>query len=244
MERVDKDENRSFYDSQREDDRHRFEEHPSKVHLTETLVPWIVSHVAPGDRIIDIGGGSGVYASRIVREAPVTVVGLDISASMIEQREEDPLLTENVVADMEAIPFPDGSFDAAMFVGCLHHVPDPLPALREAHRILRPGGTLFAAEPCSLRVGRAGVAPVPGHQHEFRFTMGFLTGRIREAGFRIDEVTGKRISLRFAATVYRSPPLRAFHAGDRLDRVLTLVPGVNRLGELALVRASRLDSRP
>jgi SAM-dependent methyltransferase len=236
--RVDKDVNRAFYDTQREDDRHRFDEEPSKVHLRETLVPWIAANVEPGARILDIGGGSGVYASEIVRAAPVKVVGLDISSSMIAQRQADPFLTENVVGDMEALPFEDAGFDAAMFVACLHHVPDPLPALREARRVLRPGGTLFAAEPCSLRVGKAGVAQLEGHEHEFRFTMGFLTGRIREAGFRIDEVKGLRIALRFAATVYRQPSLTAHHVADRVDDVLRFIPGVNRLAELALVRAT------
>ncbi len=238
MTRTDKDVNRAFYDTQREDDRHRFDEEPSKVHLRETLVPWIASHVEPGARILDIGGGSGVYASGIVRAAPVSVVGLDISSSMIEQRRADPLLTENVVGDMEALPFDDGAFDAAMFVACLHHVPDPLPALRDARRILRPGGTMFAAEPCSLRVGKAGVAPLEGHEHEFRFTLGFLTGRIEEAGFRIDEVKGLRIALLFAATVYRRPSLKAHHVASRVDDVLRFIPGVNRLAELALIRAS------
>src|SRR5262249_47724093 len=102
---------------------------------------------------------------------------------------------------------------------------------------------LFAAEPCSLRVGSAGVAPVPGHAHEFRFTMGFLTGRIAQAGVHVDRIVGKRIALRFASTVFPSPPLRAFWAGDRVDRMLTVLPGVSRLAELALVRATRLDSR-
>jgi SAM-dependent methyltransferase len=236
--RVDKDVNRAFYDTQREDDRHRFDDEPSKIHLRETLVPWVVSHVEPGARILDIGGGSGVYASGIVRAAPVSVVGLDISSSMIEQRQADPLLTENVVGDMEALPFDDAEFDAAMFVACLHHVPDPLPALREARRVLRSGGTMFAAEPCSLRVGKAGVSPLDGHEHEFRFTMGFLTARIEGAGFRIDEVRGLRIALRFAATVYRQPSLTAHHVADRVDEVLRVIPGVNRLAELALVRAT------
>ena len=105
---------------------------------------------------------------------------------------------------MEALPFADGEFDAALFVDCLHHVPDPLPALREAHRVVRAGGALFAAEPCSLRVGPAGIAPVPGHPHEFRFSMSYLTGRIRDAGFAIDRVQGKRLTLRLRAA---RPPL-------------------------------------
>jgi SAM-dependent methyltransferase len=240
MDRADKDLNRVFYDTEREDDRERFHKHPSKVFLTETLVPWVTSLVEPGARIVDIGGGSGAYASRIVRAAPVTVVGLDISESMVQQRAEDPLLPENVVGDMEALPFADGEFDAALFVGCLHHVPDPLPALREAHRVVRSGGVLFAAEPCSMRVGSAGITPVSGHPHEFRFSMSFLTGRIRDAGFELDRVQGKRLTLRFAQPVLRSPGISAFRTADRIDRALNLIPGLGRLGELALVQAHRV----
>jgi SAM-dependent methyltransferase len=239
MERADKDENRAFYDTQREHDRRRFEQEPSKAFVTDALVPWVVSALPPNARIVDIAGGSGWYASRIVRAAPVTVVGLDISSSMIEQRGEDPMLVENVVADMEALPFDDASFDAALFVGALHHVPDPLQALREAARVVRPGGRLFAAEPCSLRVGNAGVAPVPGHAHEFRFSLPFLTGRMREAGFTVDHVTGKRTLLRFARPVLRRPSHAAFRRADRIDRALAAVPGYTRLAELALVRATR-----
>jgi hypothetical protein len=55
MERVDKDENRAFYDTQREDDRRRFEQHPSKAFLTEALVPWVVRGVSAGARIVDSG---------------------------------------------------------------------------------------------------------------------------------------------------------------------------------------------
>jgi SAM-dependent methyltransferase len=189
--------------------------------------------------VADIAGGSGWYASQIVRAAPVTVVGLDISRSMIDQRAEDPMLTENIVGDMEALPFDGESFDAALFVGALHHVPDPLPALREAFRVVRPGGLLFAAEPCSLSVGRTGVSPVPGHAHEFRFSLPFLIGRIQTAGFVVDDVNGKRIVLRFARPVLRNPSLRAFRRADRLDRALAAVPGYTRLAELALIRATR-----
>ncbi len=239
MDRPDKDLNRAFYDSEREDDRRRFDEEPSKVFLVETLVPWVASQLPPGARMVDIAGGSGVYASRIVRAAPVTVVGVDISESMVRQRGEDPMLPENVVGDMEELPFEDGTFDAALFVACLHHVPDPLPALREAHRVLRDGGTLFAAEPCSLRVGRAGVAPVPGHPQEFRFSMSYLTGRIGDAGFHVDRVLGKRLTLRFAKPLWPTPGIGAYRTADRADRVLARLPGLTRLSALALVQATR-----
>src|SRR5580765_2838201 len=110
MERLDKDSNRSFYDTEREHDRGRFSTEPSKVHTARLLVPWIVSRLERHDRVLDIAGGSGSYASQITRAAAVSVVGVDISESMVRQRAEDPLLTENTVGDMEELPFDNETF--------------------------------------------------------------------------------------------------------------------------------------
>jgi SAM-dependent methyltransferase len=238
MDRGDKDSNKAFYDSERADDRRRFHEHPSKIFQSELLVPWITSQLAAGAVMLDVAGGSGVYASQIVRAADVSVVGLDISESMVRQRDEDPKLELNVVGDMEALPFADGSFDAVLFVGCLHHVPDPLPALREAHRVLRPGGQLFAAEPVSLRAPRGRAEQVPGTTHEFRISRGFLLGRIRAAGLRVDRVTGKRLAIRLIELAVRSPGIGLYRKGDLVDRALGAV-GLDRFGEIALVHGSR-----
>ncbi len=244
MTRSDKDSNREFYNSEREDDRRRFDEEPLKRLAARTIVSWIAGHLEPGDRMLDVAGGSGVYASGIVRAAPVTVVGLDISDSMVRQRSEDPELELNVVGDMESLPFASGSFDAVMFVACLHHVPDSLPSLREALRVLRPGGQLFAYEPCSIHARRRGVEPVPGFSHEFRISMAHLAGRIRAAGFDLDGVSGKLLTARLLERAVRRPSFRAYLVTDRIDRALTLVPRLGRLGKAGMFRASRPGAAP
>jgi len=239
VDRLDKDVNRAFYNEQRLSERQRFVQEASKVHASELLVPWIVSHLRAGERMLDIAGGAGTYASQIVRSLPVSVVGLDISESMVEQRGEDPLLTENVVGDMEALPFDDATFDAALFAACLHHVPDPLPALREAWRVVRPGGRVFAFEPSSIRAIRAGTLAIPEHQHEFRMSGRGLAERMGDAGFEVEEMRGRRIAIKALRRLERSPSLAMFHAGDAVDRALRLLPGVEQLGEIVMLRARK-----
>ena len=242
MARADKDANREYSNVHRIDDRIRVQTEPSKIHAAEVVVPWIVANVQPGGTVVDIAGGVGTYASQIVRCSSLRVVGLDISERLVEIRNEDPLLPENVVGDMEALPFAPDRFDAAMFVACLHHVPDPLPALREAWRVVRPGGRIFALEPASLRAGRAGNAPIKGHEHEFRLSRARLVERVQAAGFEVEETQGRRITIRLLRPILAAPPLWAFRLGDRIDHVLRTVPALDRLGEMVMLRARKLDS--
>ncbi|MFG1942208.1 class I SAM-dependent methyltransferase [Nonomuraea sp. NPDC048826] len=105
----------------------------------------------PGERFLDVGCGTG-YLTRVV--APVVgpkggVTGVDPSAEMIGYaRERAPGNCDYQVAEGQALPFPDGSFDAVVSSLAVHHIPeDARPAaMREMFRVLRPGGRLVVAE--------------------------------------------------------------------------------------------------
>lgn len=93
-------------------------------------------------RVLEVGCGWGELAKRIELEASCEVVALDLSARMVElARERD---VDARVADVQALPFEEDSFDAVVAAWMLYHVPDLDLGLAEIARVLRPGGVLVA----------------------------------------------------------------------------------------------------
>ncbi len=103
---------------------------------------------APAD-VADIGGGPGRYAVWLAQRG-YRVHLLDPVPLHITQARQaaGPLFASAQVGDARAVPLPPRSVDAVLMLGPLYHLPSPddrLLALREAHRITRPGGVLLAA---------------------------------------------------------------------------------------------------
>lgn len=101
----------------------------------------------PDDDLLDVGCGAGGLLSD--RAAGVRyVAGIDasqIQVNMARSRLADRIAAgqaEIVLGDIAALPWQDGRFSAVASVNCLKFVTDPDQALREMHRVLRPGGRL------------------------------------------------------------------------------------------------------
>ncbi len=92
---------------------------------------------APGNVLLDIGGGTGNYSAALAAEGWDPLV-VDASPQMLERAAEKGLAT--LLADAENLPLPDASFDAAMLVSMLHHTHRPATVVAEAARVLRPAG--------------------------------------------------------------------------------------------------------
>jgi ubiquinone/menaquinone biosynthesis C-methylase UbiE len=90
-------------------------------------------------RVLDLACGPG-FVSAAVAERGAQPVGLDFSSAMIGLACAGHPSIRFEEGDAEALPFADGSFDAVIGNFGIHHVPDPVRALREAHRVLCSGG--------------------------------------------------------------------------------------------------------
>lgn len=96
-------------------------------------------------RLVDIGCGTGVV-TREVRQhlhPDSKVIGMDISQQMIDKAQllSHGMDIEWVVSTGQQLPYADQSFDAVIMHTLMSHVPDPVGMLREANRLLAPGGT-------------------------------------------------------------------------------------------------------
>ena len=94
-------------------------------------------------RVLDIGCGEGALSAALPAPAPFGLAGVDASATLLRAHPGP-----RVQADALRLPFRDGTFDAAVAVNMLYHLDDPGRALREARRVLAPGGLLLASAIC------------------------------------------------------------------------------------------------
>lgn len=107
------------------------------------------AEIAEGERVLDIGCGSGNNATILAAKTGAEVTGLDLTPELLEAGRryatEAGVEIEWVEGDAEQLPFEDGSFDVVISTVGIMFAPDHQLAAREAARVLRPGGRLAIA---------------------------------------------------------------------------------------------------
>lgn len=107
--------------------------------------PWILERI-PKDpcHILDIGCGAGFLTNYLAKYGH-TVTGLDMSKSSLEiaQKYDETKKVKYIEGDAYKLPFPDNSVDVVTAMDFLEHVEDPEKVVKEASRVLKPGGLFF-----------------------------------------------------------------------------------------------------
>ncbi|WP_404478732.1 class I SAM-dependent methyltransferase [Novosphingobium sp. BL-52-GroH] len=98
-----------------------------------------------GEEVLDAGCGTGAAIAEIRRRADCQVTGVDRSATMLDVARRSVVRDASwLLADLNAVPLPDCSFDAVLALNLLYFDGPEGLIVREMHRLLRPGGRLVA----------------------------------------------------------------------------------------------------
>jgi SAM-dependent methyltransferase len=201
---------------------------------------FVLPHLRPGMRVLDCGAGPGTITCGLADVvAPGEVIGIDFSPVQVERARA--LASERSVAnvrfevgDIHRLPFADASFDVAFANAVLMHLRDPVAALREMRRVVRPGGIVAARDHgVHLREPRT---PAIEQLFELQARVGAVTvGRttgalgLRHRGLLLD--AGLRRVEGFAdVTVYGTP--------ERLQENAAMMRGLRASEETRRIAAS------
>jgi LSD1 subclass zinc finger protein len=118
------------------------------------LIDWLGDdfHGAGVGPVLDLGCGVGFFGRAWAEKGPkgVPLVGMDLQINLLGEAGEGYL--GRVEGDVHRLPMRDASYGAVVFANALHHVSDPVRALSEVRRILRPGGLVVAHDPREVGV--------------------------------------------------------------------------------------------
>jgi len=199
-------------------------------------------------RLLDVGCALGGFLLA-ARDRGLSVTGVEVAEAAVRHAREVAGL-EVIRGDLAGAGLPAGAFDAVTLWDVLEHLADPYPTLREAHRILKPGGLLAlttgdAASPWARLTGRFWHLLTPP-QHLYYHTPRSIGRLLAATGFTPVHTghPGKRATLgfiAFKAAEATGPPGRLLRAVVRALGLGNVQLHVN-LGDIVTVVARKADA--
>lgn len=153
---------------------------------------FLLERLSPGLRVLDLGCAEGLFAREILA-AGAQVVAVDVAPEALRRaRHRVPGLDARLLPYTGPWPLQDASFDLVWSGETIEHVPDTLPWLSQARRVLAPGGRLLLTTPNHGLSLRLRLALLPGAferhfdpraEHLRFYTRRSLTALLADAGF-------------------------------------------------------------
>lgn len=218
----------------------------------ENSAQYLLASLRPGQRLLDVGCGPGtITVGLAARVAPGRATGIDAEPAVVAEASKGaggrgPDNVDFATGDVYRLDFEDATFDVVHAHQVLQHLTDPVAALGEMRRVLRPGGILavrdsdygafvWAPPDPMLERWRELYHQVTEHNGAEADAGRFLLGWVRSAGF--DDATASSSTWTFA-----DPDSRAWWGGLWADRVRlsafadqAVAYGLSDLDELSLI---------
>lgn len=213
--------------------------------------PIFLDWVAPpsGARWLEVGCGTGIFTELVLDTcSPETVIATDSAQAQIDHACHQPLAERANfrVADAQALPFADSTFDIVVSALAINFIPDRPRALSEMRRVSRPGGLIagyiwdFAAErspswPMRLGMRKFGmdVPEIPGTQDA---GLGALTAMFERAGF--EQIVTRSIDVMVPFPDFDSFWQAQTPSYSPTTRMIAAMPDTDRKKLIEAVRAS------
>ena len=114
----------------------------------QTIFEWV--NPQPDDLILDFPCGRGFYLNMFRYASDATLVGADLDWDVLDKAQQNIAHLPDITlqyANIYHMPYPDNTFDAVILSEVLEHLNDDVAGLREAYRVLKPGGVVAITVP-------------------------------------------------------------------------------------------------
>ncbi|MBW4582636.1 MAG: methyltransferase domain-containing protein [Tildeniella nuda ZEHNDER 1965/U140] len=177
------------------------------------------AQLSPTSTVLDVACGTGTFERLVLREHPTqSIVGIDLSEKMLDIAQQKCRAFPNVSfqkASVAALPFADRNFDVIVSASALHYFDDPIAALIEMKRVLKPDGELVILDWCKDDwLCRLYDFALKRFDPAYRqcYTQVEFHSFLGAAGFQIRRATRVRLTLAWELMVATAKPIAL---GDR-----------------------------